>query len=404
MEVSDLTGLPFFWSLLIAVVLAWAHLITIGFWKRDKASTVRFRVLLVFIAGSAISLGWAVHAAWVWNPAAEAEKRPVTGIADVPYSTCVVFGIPDAEAFADPKARKDPSTADELARLQQDPPGCVDRLTRWIRTDAPAQINVYGRADRRQLSRAARARVVSNESLAHARAKAVAEWIAGVTSPGGTRSVTSPVDRELIVARTHIDVAGVRYANAKDAGLLEQDRSVDIEAFWPRQLPINSGPTVSPVTNRFAAVGLRLNPEGMDPGVALAVLSLFVALSAYLATVGFFMRERASELKKRIGDVRVAIAYATKQDNSEALKENKAIEVDLNDKKLETETHLKLLPIADLPMIFAALFLALHLFFFLSTAWLRASVVLATYAGLILVMLHAGVWFKTLKRLFEHAD
>jgi uncharacterized membrane protein (DUF106 family) len=261
--------------------------------------------------------------------------------------------------------------------------------------DPPALINVHGRADRRPLSSKAREKHVSNEALAHKRATSVANWIAGVTPGSGSKDAPPSKEEnartQLLMARTHVDVAGVRYSNSRNPQALEQDRSVDIEAFWPRQLPINSPAPAEAAGTRLASVGLRLNSEGMDPAVALAVLSLFVALSAYLATVGFFMRERVSELKKRISEVKIAAVSAqgvAKDEYANMLRK-------LERRRDTTQTRLNLLPIADLPMIFAALLLALHLFFFLSTAWLRVSIVLATFAAMILVMQHAGVWWKT---------
>ena len=366
---------------------------------------VRFRILCAIFAVAAISLLYAAYEAYVWNPSLESEKRPVTGIADVPYSSCAVFGFPDAESFAVAKA-KDPSTADELGRLPQDPPGCIDKLRRWMRSEPPAQINVYGRADRRQLSAEARKRVVSNEMLAHKRATAVASWITGVeelssAAKDGKSSGDPDPLTELLVARTHVDVAGIRYASSKNGQPLELDRSVDIEAFWPRQLPINSAvPATSSVENRRALVGLRLNDEGMDPDVAVAVLALFVALSAYLATVGFFMRQRVSELRKQIRDVKIAVAEAELK-NEKAIPERQTMMTKLKEGEVVTETHLKLLPIADVPMIVAALLLALHLFYFISTAWLRVSIVFATFAAMVLVMQHAAVWGKTVWRIFN---
>ena len=393
MGMFDLLQLPFFEPLLISVLAAWAHLV-LAVRQFPKTPKVRWWILAGLLAVTASFLLLAVYRA-ATTPVNELRERRITGIADVPYSTCLVFGFPDAEALGTGKAATDPSTATELARLQQDPPGCVDKLKHWLTSEPPSQINVYGRADRRRLSDAARAKVISNDRLAQLRAESVARWLAAndQTDTGATGNQRR-IDSALIGARTHTGVSGVRYIT-REAQFLEIDRSVEIEAFWPRQEAPAVLPSPTPKPG-IDSVGRRLNDGAMDPSVALAVLSLFVALSAYLATVGFFMRQRASELQKQIDELAIEITHRVSAETPM----KKDIMDRLSGKKVETELHLALLPIADLPMIFAALFLSLHLFFFLPVATVRISIVLATFAAMMLIMQHAGVWYDTVKRHF----
>ena len=131
--------------------------------------------------------------------------------------------------------------------------------------------------------------------------------------------------------------------------LMERDRSVEIRAYWE-----------SPqVQESSSASGTLFNVDH-----ELALLGVIIALSTYLAAVGFFVRQRISELAKT--------APATCK---------------IAKKKL------RLLVLADLPLILSGLLLFMHVYY----SWysLRSSMQLLAMGALTLILYHSSQWWKS---------
>jgi hypothetical protein len=426
MKLSDLPSLPFFLPLIIAILMTAAHLI-LSFSKTWVSAPLRRRgALALILVLAAIALAVAIDRAARWNPAPTNSHE--AGIADMPASTCIVFDFPDAEAYATDPALKLPPPQEQLEKLPQDPAGCIEQLQRWIGAAMPHQLTINGRADRRPLKPATQKRVISNEMLAFRRAQSVAQWIVGAAK-------SSDPKRDDLSPRTLVGVSGLRYGKETgDPQLFEQDRSVEVRSYWatapahanttssastpviaaPAQTNSSDAGKAEPTSPVLSLVGVKINDEAMEPAVSLTVLSLFVALSAYLATVGFFLRQRVFDLDNEVEEIKIKLAdpalkapasQEKAKPGEEHIEATRASYTELETRHnkgiTKTKRALRLLPIADLPMIMAALLLGLHLFFFLSTGWLRASIVFATFSAFVLVMQHGAQWFVTIRHVYK---
>ncbi len=392
MTLTELLREPFVRWLVVAAAFAWVHL-ALATWRRFRRWRRRKPILLaLFVIWVGLLLRAVTSAATMPQltppPTPEA---PVRGIADVPSSTCVVYGFPDAESFLPASVNDQESQRRKLERLPQDPSGCIVQLLRWLKAAHLHQLVISGRADRRPLTVDAQGRVVSNESLALDRARAVFAWVADRAKADGAAVSLD--------ARTLIQVSGVRYASkATNAMLLEQDRSVEIRGFWDRALPRDSAQARIPEAGSTATLGVSLNRDAFDPDVSIAVLSLFVALSAYLATVGYFIRQRAFELQSALHTFR---SERLVNPNSFQRTARRRLGKMLGRRYRQTQTYLMLLQIADMPMILAAFSMTMHVFFLQPASWLRVGMVFAAFSVLIMIGQHAGQWIGTMLRLFR---
>lgn len=275
--------------------------------------------------------------------------------------------------------------------MPQDPPGCVDQFIAWVAKSPPRQLIVTGRTDKRELTPAATRQYHNNASLAFQRAQAVIDRLdRAAGSNGRLKALSVPL------------TAGPQHLAESADSVLRRDRSVEIRAYWQRPSAAVQQPS------RPNRIGWALNDEALDSAVSLTVLSLLVALSAYLAAVGLFMRERAANLGSLIDELdQKKIAAETLPRLLELLSKQRD---ELWKRKNRTETRRTLLGLLDFLMIVAALLIGLHLFYFLPPQFLRASVVLVTFSGFSLVLLHLTPGFSLVLRyltqwwqtLFKH--
>ncbi len=262
----------------------------------------------------------AVSIWWGWGDVAEpkGQERLVT---QTPYFRCLYYRFPDAEVLPE-----------HAQTMLEDPPGCMADFEDIVKQRPPDFILFTGRADRRELASAPARKYPSNEALAYQRAKSVKEQKAKAWK-----------------GRFSLMAAGPAYFNGPpDTRLLERDRSVEIRAYW--QPP--------PAPESSSASGTLFNVDH-----ELALLGVIIALSTYLAAVGFFVRQRITEIAK------------TEPAN------------DIAKKKL------RLLVLADLPLILAGLLLFMHVYY----SWdsLRSSMQLLAMGAVTLILYHSSQWWKS---------
>jgi hypothetical protein len=190
----------------------------------------------------------------------------------------------------------------------------------------------------------------SNLTLALQRALAVRDWL-------GHNRQNAAVTSAVLVVSGATNVG----ANLPGSRRME-DRRVDILASWEVATPVDP-----PGTQEHPRAPWKLNiPTGFDVGGAFAFLAFVVALSAYLASVRLFLKQ-----KQMGSDGRLQISASNKM-------------------------ALVLITIADLPMILSGLFFSLYLFSLLRwpplVSW---SLLLFIFAGGTMVILHGREWFES---------
>jgi hypothetical protein len=359
---------PFIILLIISIALLGAALIVVG--NKETDASPFYWLPLSLIAGSFVLLALSVLFAVMALPSSTRPKLnavPEEPIPEGPYSTCLVFSFHEAQ--------HDLAEGDFTA-MPQDPSGCVDQLLGWAAKSLPRQLIVTGRTDKQELTPAAARRYFDNTSLAFQRAQTV---INRLNQAEGINGRLKPFSIPL--------TAGPKHLTERDDAVLSRDRSVEIRSYWQRP-----GIAVKQFS-RPEHIGWALNDEALDPGVSLTALSLFVALSAYLAAVGLFMRERTANIGGLIDELDQKISAASEPTKSVLIGQQN----ELVKRKNRTLTRRKLLVLADSPMIVAALLLGLHVFYFFPPSVLRASVVVVTFSGFSLVLLHFSQWFQTIR-------
>ena len=270
---------------------------------------------------------------WGWGNVAEL-KNQERSVTQAPYFRCLYYRFPDGDVLSEKRAnegRGDPHVSSPT--MLEDPPGCMADFQGFIKERPPHVIIFTGRADRRELARTPADKYASNEALAYQRAKSVKDLKAKEWK-----------GQSILMA------AGPIYFNGLiDTRLMERDRSVEIRAYWePPQAQESS-----------SALGTLFNVDR-----ELALLGVIIALSTYLAAVGFFVRQRINELAKT--------APAT---------------CEIAKKKL------RLLVLADLPLILSGLLLFLHVYY----SWysLRSSMQLLAMGAVTLVLYHSSQWWQS---------
>jgi hypothetical protein len=131
--------------------------------------------------------------------------------------------------------------------------------------------------------------------------------------------------------------------------------------------------------------GFVLNEEVLKSGDALNLLAIIVALAAYVAAVGLFMRQRGGDLRDKIQELKSGQEQKSKQQQDRLN--------DLEDTRRKTRRAIQALALADVPIILAGLLMFLHLFYCGPSLFVTASIVLLTFAACILVTLHAIQWW-----------
>ena len=193
------------------------------------------------------------------------------------------------------------------------------------------------------------------------RAQCAIGWMTEMHESPGVKIRGSGLSTRMI-----LQSSGPRYAGDEtNLRLLARDRSVEIRAYWDGPPATNSKPHPPPSER----AGWALNDQSLEPDVSVGLLALIVALSAYLATIGIFLRERAIKFKADIDCIQAANPAHKKLE-------------DLRKSKLTTDIYLYLLMVADLPMIVAAFLLFLHVFYFFSPRLLNTTIRLLTLAGI----------------------
>jgi len=165
----------------------------------------------------------------------------------------------------------------------------------------------------------------SNKTLAYRRAESVVNWLTSVDS--------RLKDRAILLA------AGPEYLNrVADPRLLARDRSVYIRAEWEGDGEPAKGSVLG-------------EAETLNRADTLALVGAIVALSAYLAAVGLFLRDQMKKRHEVIADGKIG------QNDQEIL------ELVHNDNGyMKTQRALRLLILADVPAILAALAFIRHVF------------------------------------------
>ena len=250
-----------------------------------------------------------------------------------PYFRCLYYRFPDGDVLSEKSAGGGRADAHAFApAMSEDPPGCMADLGDFIKHRPPHVVIFTGRADRRELARIPAEKYASNETLAYQRAKSVRE-----------QNAKEWKGQSILMA------AGPVYFNgASDARLMERDRSVEIRAYWePPQVQESGSPS-----------GTLFNVDH-----ELALLAVIIALSTYLATVGVFIRQRINELA--VTDPAIEIA----------------------------KKKLRLLVLADLPLILSGLLLFMHVYY----SWysLRSSMQLLAMSAVTLTLYHSWQWLKS---------
>ena len=259
-------------------------------------------------------------------------KKPEAKLRDNPYSSCLIYDFRPGDLQKLDSAK--------LESLPQEPPGCMSELRRWFELFNPEQLIVVGQTASSELSGKLSGETYYSR-LALARAAAVSKWLAD----------GMPYLQSVLLT------SGPRVLPSAHAYQHGRNRSVEIRAYWAIQARNES---VSP-----RAFG-HVKYDMLKPPEMLAFLGLVVALSAYLAAVGVYLREQLAKPSSGPKD---------------------------DIRRITIKTRLSLLTIADMPMITAALLLGLHLFFGFPEWFVPGSVVLVGFSAVSLVLFHATEWF-----------
>lgn len=277
-----------------------------------------------------ICAGWLAFAAASAAPAEAVEAEGSAGFeTDAPYSSCLVYPFPIGSA----EIKKD--------EIRQSPPGCFDNLGRAVQRSEVRLLILSGRShshDRQKTSRDPNWRA----ALGVERAR---ELLALLPKPA--------MKLEAVL------LASGPYHTPSTPETCELERSVEIRAYW-REAKASAGGGAPKKEG-----GLFFRGE-MEPDVAVSVLSLLVALSAYLAAVRLFLQERLGGFK-----------------DQGARDEGKI------------RSKLRWLSAPDSLLIGAAVFLAGYVFFSPEPWLVRLAVGLALLGGGALVVLHAFEWIKS---------
>lgn len=259
--------------------------------------------------------------------------------------------------------------------FDQQPSDCLDSLARALVTNSNALIVLSGRVDKREMRLPRRRHYGDSLSLAYQRALTVREALLDEYES----ATLGRGDRRVLEARIIPMPAGASNVGLSVSGpLLSDDRSVDIRAYW--------------VTATIAT-----NPEGQDDaptgeitmftsGDKLTLLTLIVALSAYLASVRLAAIGRLSALSRELSKDIYGTPLVTDS--------NKAI----SRRKDDIGRSLKWLTLSDAPMIASGFLLGLHIFYAAGERALMWSVYLFTFGGIVLMLLHGLAWVKTFSR------
>jgi hypothetical protein len=204
----------------------------------------------------------------------------------------------------------------------------------------------------------------SNLSLALQRAQAVRGWLKRKTDGIGRQTGLPPkddVESIALLVTSGAEHVGINVSESDRTA----DRNVEIRASWRRPVPpMESGDKKS----WLELVGRRLNvPPGLDAATMLALLAFIVALSAYLASVRVYVKGLAS--------------------------------VSPRSKKT---VALVLISVADLPMIFAGLFIALYIFAFPRAFLFLWGLFLFAFAGVTMIILHASEWLGSVVAIYKN--
>ena len=268
-----------------------------------------------------------------------------------PSLPCLVY------AFPEPSPRgKEALQLEDLKSLPNKPAGCLAQVATEL--GKTTQLILIGRHDRRELSSAAAGQYHSNASLALDRAESLKGWL----------ELQQGAKSNAIVLST----------GPHQSGDLAEDRSVEIRAQSIRSE--------------------TLNTEYLEADVSMALLALMVALSAYLATVGLFLRDRGGKLSEAITPTehRKKILKERSELNQAEKDELKELNA-LADRHARNTLYRKLLILPDAPMILAAFLLFLHVFCFYPRPMLDASILLFEMAAVTFVLFHMFQWFMALR-------
>jgi hypothetical protein len=240
--------------------------------------------------------------------------------------------------------------------LPNKPAGCLAKVATGL--GKTTQLILIGRHDRRELSSAAAGQYLSNASLALDRAEGLKGWL----------ELQQGAKSNAIVLST----------GPHQSGDLAEDRSVEIRAESIRRE--------------------TLNTEYLEADVSIALLGLMVALSAYLATVGLFLRDRGGKLSEAIAPTehRKKVLKERSELNQAEKDELKELNA-LADRHARNTLYRKLLILPDAPMILAAFLLFLHVFYFCPQATLNASILLFEMAAITFVIFHMFQWLMALR-------
>ena len=328
---------------------------------------VGWRLVLVMALG--ITSAALVYATWTLSQQ-EGSKQPSRRdrvddrpVAAIPYSSCLVYSFPSGK-----------SLLPDFATLPQDPPGCIQDLTLWLHTSNLRQLVLNGHSDRCERDPDPALSYDSNSTLAFRRAQEVLGWLeqgCGLCHKG-----------PMLQPRTVMISSGSRFAKpAINPYLLARDRSVEFRAYWSEVAP----PPEKAGGSCVSGGGFVLNEEVLKSGDALNLLAIIVALAAYVAAVGLFMRQRGGDLRDKIQELKSGQEQKSKQQQDRLN--------DLEDTRRKTRRAIQALALADVPIILAGLLMFLHLFYCGPSLFVTASIVLLTFAACILVTLHAIQWW-----------
>jgi hypothetical protein len=255
--------------------------------------------------------------------------------------------------------------------LQQLPP-CWNQLVAALGRGTDALAVVSGRVDKREMRLPRRRYYGDSLSLAYQRALAVR----GALLNGYLASPGARVDRAAMEARIIPVVGGaVNVGLQVENSPLADDRSVDVRVF---------------AMSATATQAERRTTNDDDPrviqlssGDKLTLLTLIVALSAYLATVRLMAIARMSELKTDLARDIYGKPLGTYENDT------------AQRRVADIQRDLVFLTFGDAPMIGAGFLLGLHIFYGAGETALRLSIALFTIGGVVLMLLHAAAWVRT---------
>ena len=296
--------------------------------------------------------------------------------------------------------------------LQPEPSACLDDVVSKLARGTDTLVIVTGRVDKRKM-RLPRRRVYGDSlSLAYQRAIAVREALLDrYASSPGNRSNREGLATRIIPLVGGANNVGIQVSNAR----LADDRSVDVRVLAASASVVENSNQEQPDDSSVTM---------FSTGDKLTLLTLIVALSAYLAAVRQMMTERKIKLgdekielrdaKIELGDKKIELAEK-KERNPLARAYNEDVDAritNLDQRIKDVDARMKgvderikrielrftLLLVGDAALILAALSLGLHIFYWSGEVALKFSVWLFTIAGVWLIASHFVEWIRTARQ------